>query len=382
MKLSIPRDRFAAALAAASLPVSGRNTLPVLAMVYLQVTKNTLTVTGTDLDLTVSARVGALDEREGGVCLPAKKLHSIVRELAGQMVELEVDAKHHATLRCAHSAYKLNGMDPEEFPKAPPMAGAQVFTVPEPALQASLRLVDYAMSRDISRFVLMGVLFQLGKGERTLTLVTTDGRRLATATRAADNLPESTQWILPAPAVAALRSMAHGKGEVSVSYTVSHAAFELPGADPVDPTVTVTSKLVDGSYPNYRQVLPDTQRHRLEIPRAGLVAAVRRARLMTSEKASSVRLTFAPGAPLIITASSPEVGDAREAVDGVVWTGGQGKELEISFNPDYLLEGLSAMEQLAEPPSVVNLDLEDGLSPGVIRVPGQWSYVMMPMRTA
>jgi DNA polymerase-3 subunit beta len=202
-----------------------------------------------------------------------------------------------------------------------------------------------------------------------MTMVATDGRRLALVDEELD-IPENSQGeiIIPTKAVNELNRLLGEKGDVEIKLSENQVALTL--IDDKGFSILLLSKLVEGNYPNYRQVIPSETKERIALPREELLAAVRRAQIMTSDKANSVKMTVGLN-NLAITANSPEVGEARESMA----INYKGKEMAIAFNPAYLVDPLGALTE-----DEVFLELIDELSPGVLKINGPFLYVVMPMR--
>jgi DNA polymerase III subunit beta len=202
-----------------------------------------------------------------------------------------------------------------------------------------------------------------------MTMVATDGRRLALVDEEVD-LSEKSQgeFIVPSKAVTELNRLLQEKGDVEVRYSENQASFTLK--DEKGQSVLIITKLIEGNYPNYRQVIPGEAKERISLSREEFFHALKRAEIMTSEKSNSVKLTFGKN-NLAITANSPEVGEARESLA----INYKGKEMAIAFNPKYMIDPLNAL-----PNEEVFLELIDELSPGVLKINGPFLYVVMPMR--
>jgi DNA polymerase-3 subunit beta len=182
------------------------------------------------------------------------------------------------------------------------------------------------------------------------------------------NGENQTEFIVPTKAIAELNRLLQDKGGVEIRYTDNQAAFDLKGGEGIE--VRVITKLVEGNYPNFKQVIPAESGERISLVREELLQALRRAEIMTSEKSNSVKLTFSKN-NLSITANTPEVGEARESMA----INYKGKDLAIAFNPGYLMDPLKALDN-----DEVFLELTDELSPGVLKINGPFLYVIMPMR--
>jgi DNA polymerase-3 subunit beta len=366
MKLTVSKEALAAALGAVGNVAASRTTLPVLSNVLLKAEGNRLTLTGTDLDLTVTTEVEAEVAKPGAVTLPAKRLAGIVRELGAPALELEVDEKSTAKIVAGSAYFRVNGLPDEEFPPQLKFKESRSATLTQEALGNMLALTTYAVSEDTARFVLNGILFTLKEGEATL--VATDGRRLAIASQEAE-LPKSAEGscIVPDKAVKELARMLGKEGDVELRFTENQAHFRIESKEGL--VSSITSKLIDGSYPNYKEIIPKETKHRVALAREEILAAVRRAELMTTEKSNSVKLEFTKN-QLVVSANSAEVGEAKETVP-VKFKG----EVALAFNPQYFMDPLKALSC-----EEVFLELSDELSPGVIKINGPFLYVLMPMR--
>ncbi|HXG46121.1 MAG TPA: DNA polymerase III subunit beta [Methylomirabilota bacterium] len=367
MNLTIAKEQILNGLQAVQNVVSTRTTLPILSNVLLRAEGAKLELTATDLDVTITSTVEAMVKTPGATTLPVKKLFGIVRELANSEIDLEVDDKNVCALRCGASFFKIKGLGAEEFPPPPRFADNRRVTLPQDKLKGMLRKTSFAVSTDESRYVLNGIFFSLK--DHKLTMVATDGRRLALVEEEVDVADKSQgEFIVPAKAVNELNRLLQDNGEVEINYTDNQASFALRD-DKGGATLLIT-KLIEGNYPNYRQVIPGEAKERITLGREEFLHALKRAEIMTSEKQNSVKLNFTKN-NLAITANTPEVGEARESLA----INYKGKDLAVAFNPGYVIEPLNALST-----DEVFLDLIDELSPGVLKINGPFLYVVMPMR--
>ena len=367
MNLSISKEQISTGLQAVQNVVSTRTTLPILSNVLLRAEGNRLELTATDLDVTVTCSVEASVKKSGATTVPVKKLLGIVRELSSAEIEMEVDDKHVTSLRSGSSFFKLRGLGAEEFPPLPKFKEDKKVALPQEKIKGMLRKTSFAVSTDESRYVLNGIFISLK--EHKLTMVATDGRRLALADEEVDVSDKSQgEFIVPAKAVNELNRLLQDKGEIEIKYTDNQAAFALK--DPNGSSVLIITKLIEGNYPNYRQVIPAETKERIALSREEFLHALKRAEIMTSDKQNSVKLSFTKN-NLAITANSPDVGEARETLA----INYKGKEMAIAFNPGYVIEPLNALSN-----DEVFLELIDELSPGVLKINGPFLYVVMPMR--
>ena len=367
MNLTIAKEQILNGLQAVQNVVSTRTTLPILSNVLLRAEGDRLEFTATDLDVTVACSVEAKVKKGGAATVPVKKLFGIARELGGTEIELEVDEKNVCSLSAGPSFYKIHGLSAEEFPPLPKFKEEKKVTLPQATVRSMIKKTSFAMSTDESRYVLNGIFLSLK--DHKLTMVATDGRRLGLVEEEADVTEKSTGELnIPAKAVNELNRLLQEKGDVEIKFTDNQAAFTLK--DEKGGSILVISKLIEGNYPNYRQVIPSETKERVAFAREEFLHALKRAEIMTSEKANSVKLTFGKNT-LAITANSPEVGEARESIA----INYKGKEIAVAFNPRYLIDPLSALAD-----DEVYLELIDELSPGVLKIKGPFLYVVMPMR--
>jgi DNA polymerase-3 subunit beta len=367
MNLTISKEQLIAGLQAVQNIVSSRTTLPILSNVLLHAEGNRLRLIATDLDVTISSEVEAQVKEEGKTTVPVKRLFGIVRELGSPEIEMEVDEKNVCSIRSGASFFKINGLSIEEFPQIPVFKQEKSVTIEQAKVKGMLRKTAFAVSNDETRYVLNGIFFSLR--DHKLTLVATDGRRLALSDEEIE-VPEKSacDFIVPAKAVNELTRLIQEKGEMNITVSENLAEFLLK--DEKGSQIVVITKLIEGNYPNYRQVIPAESKERVALVREELLHAMRRAELMTSEKANSVRLAFTSN-NLSITANSPDVGEARESIA----INYKGKDMAIAFNPRYMIDPLTAL-----PDDEVFLEFTDELSPGVLKINGPFLYVVMPMR--
>ena len=330
MKFSVSKEKLLAGLQTVQNVVSTRTTLPILSNVLLHAADGQLRLTTTDLDVGVSGVIDAQIEKPGATTLPARRLANIVRELPAAEVQIEIDAKNVASIRCGQSFFKILGLPEEEFPPLPKFEGAKTFTIHQKALRDALKKTSYAISTDETRYVLNGILFSFK--ENKLTMVATDGRRLALVDLEVE-FPRSqeVEIIVPTKCVTELGRLLGDEGDVKMSVGENQIAFEIGGS-------LLVSKLIEGNYPNYRQVIPGEAKERITLERETFLNAVHRVSLLSSEKSNSVKLVFTKN-NIEIGANTPDIGEARESL-AVAYKG----------------------------------------RPGVIKIQTPFLYVLMPMR--
>lgn len=372
MKLTVSKTEFIDGLQAVQNAVSPRSTLPVLSNVLLEACDGHITLTATDGNLTITSLVRANVHEHGSITLPAKRLSGIVREIAALEIELEVEEDScDCVIQAGSTYFKIRGLSADEFPKVNQSPSDKRINSPQAKIKSMLKRTSFAISSDESRYVLNGLYFNLSEGR--LTLVATDGRRLALVEEALDFPPEAEgSFIVPTKTINELGRLLQTSGELSIELSEGRVAFDLMQEEDGKAVVTATiiSKLIDGSYPNYRQVIPNEVDERISLGREEFLQALRRIDLMTNDKSSSAKLTFTEN-NLLISANTPDVGEARESIA----INYQGKEISVAFNPIYLMDPLKALDN-----DEVFLELTDELSPGVIKINDPFLYVIMPMR--
>ncbi len=367
MNLTITKEQILAGLQAVQSVVGARTTLPILSNVLIRAEKDRVEFTATDLDVTVSCSVEAKVKKTGATTVPVKRLFGITRELNGSEIEMEVEEKNICSVRCGSSFYKINGLSADEFPPMPKFKDDKKVSIPQETVKDMLRKTSFAISSDESRYVLNGIFVSLK--DHKMTLVATDGRRLALVDEEVDISEKSSgEFIVPAKAVGELNRLLLEKGDVEIKYGENQASFALK--DDKGFSVLLITKLIEGNYPNYRQVIPSETKERVSLVREEFLQALRRAEIMTSDKANSVKLAFGKN-NLASTANSPEVGEARESLA----VNYKGKEMAIAFNPRYLIDPLAALTE-----DEVFFEMIDELSPGMLKINGPFLYVVMPMR--
>lgn len=362
MKLVIAKDAILSGLQMVHGVVNVRPTLPVLSNVLLEAKEGKLWLTTTDMEVTMRCAVETQTGKAGGTTLPAKRLLSIIRELPANNIEIEVDDKNTASISCGSAFFKINGLSDEEFPVVAKAEEGHSFTIDQKILKDMLQKTFYAASTDETRFILNGTLMSF-KGNK-LTLVATDGRRLALTEHELEFPKEAEcEAIVPTKAVNELIRILRDEGTVKIHIGSKQASIEFED-------VMLMTKLIEGTYPNFRQVIPAQCEQRIAVEREVLLIALKRVALLTSEKSSSIKLAFGKN-KLKISASSPDVGEAHESVP-IKYTG---KEIQVAFNPDYIMEPLRNLVN-----DEIYVELTDDLSPGVIKCDVPFIYVLMPMR--
>jgi DNA polymerase III subunit beta len=372
MKFKINRDHFANGLSQVLNVVGSKATMPILSNVLIEAEKDQISLTTTNLDLGIRCRIKAEVKETGAVTLPVKRLASIVREMPNVDVTVDASPNHQVKLSSGGSTFRIMGLGREEFPPLPEFGDEKAFTLDQAELSAMLKKVAYAQSADETRYILNGVYFNFRDAK--LSLVATDGRRLAVVVKEME-VPASSAGaiILPAKTVAELTRLLDKGEKVKINFNDRRCAFQIAtdkdGSGLVD-SVYLYSKVVEGNYPNYQQVVPKETHQRIKLERELFLQCVHRAALVCSEKANSVRIKLSSNL-LEITAQSPDFGEAHESMA----IGYSGPDLQVAFNPAFLLDPLRAL-----PKDEVFFELKDDVSPGVFKTLDSFICVIMPVR--
>ena len=373
MKFKINQDHFSNGLQQVLNVVASRSTMPILSNVLIEAEEGHISLTTTNLDLGIRCRIKAEVTDKGSITLPVRKLANIVKELPVNEVFLETSEKNQAKITSGGSLFKIMGISSEEFPPLPTFENRKVFELSQDEIVNMLKSVSYAQSTDENRYILNGVYFKFA--DEKLTLVATDGRRLGLTGLDLEVSEENAgSLILPAKTVAELERLM-GKGEkVNIAFNDRQAAFEI-GLDEAGDSGLVdhlylVSKIVEGNYPNYRQVIPKETEHRVKIERELMLECVHRAALVTSDKSNSVKIKVSKNL-LEISGQSSEYGESHESM-AIAY---DGPEVQVAFNPQFLMEPLKALNK-----DEIFFEFKDELSPGLFKTLDNFICVIMPLR--
>ena len=373
MKFKINQDHFSNGLQQVLNVVASRSTMPILSNVLIEAEEEHISLTTTNLDLGIRCRIKADISETGSITLPVRKLATIVKELPVNEVFLETNKSNQAKITSGGSLFKIMGIGSEEFPPLPTFENRKVFELAQDEIVNMLKSVSYAQSTDENRYILNGVYFNFA--DEKLTLVATDGRRLGLTGLELEVSEENAgSLILPAKTVAELERLM-GKGEkVNIAFNDRQAAFEI-GLDEAGDSGLVdhlylVSKIVEGNYPNYRQVIPKETEHRVKIERELMLECVHRAALVTSDKSNSIKIKISKNL-LEISGQSTEYGESHESM-AIAY---DGPEVQVAFNPQFLMEPLKALTK-----DEVFFEFKDELSPGLFKTLDNFICVIMPLR--
>ena len=374
MEFKINKDHFSNGLQQVLNVVGTRSAMPILGNVLIEASADHISLTTTNLDIGIRCRITAEVTTEGSITLPVRKLATIVKELPQQEVFFELASNNQAKITSGGSIFKVMGIGTDEFPPLPSFENQHVFKLEQNDLANMLKSVSFAQSSDENRYILNGVYFNFS--DENLTLVATDGRRLAlTSYELEADSSDTGSLILPAKTVSEIERLV-GKGEsVKIAFNDRQVAFEIAiedeeGNSGLIDHIYLVSKIVEGNFPNYRQVIPKETEHRIKIERELFLECVHRAALVTSEKSNSIKLKISNNL-MEIMGSSAEYGESHESM-GIAY---EGPEVQIAFNPTFLMEPLRALSH-----DEIFFEFKDELSPGLVKTLNQFLCVIMPLR--
>jgi DNA polymerase-3 subunit beta len=330
MKFTITREKLHEGLGAVASSVPAKTTLPVLANVLVEASKDGLRLSATDLDIAVSTTIPASVDQDGSMTLPARKLVEIVKEMPDAAIRVTGSGEQRAQIECGKSKFKLLGLSREEFPAFPTVNFDGGWKVPAKDLQKLITHVAFAASTEESRPILNGVLWEL-RPDR-MRMVATNGHRLARM-----DVPTSgqaggqTDLIIPPKALDQIRRLFGGEEEIEIAKSENHLGFRSA-------TTRIYTRLIEGPYPNYEQVIPRENDKSLTADKSGLAAALRRMSIVASDQTHRIRMAFINGA-CKLSVQTPDLGEAQEEISVAY----EGDPLEIGFNAAYLLEILKYM---------------------------------------
>jgi DNA polymerase III subunit beta len=326
MKLTITREQLQEGLVAVAASVPAKTTLPILSNILLEATKEGIRLSGTDLDIAVSTTVSASVDQEGAITLPARKLVEIVRELPSAAIRLTASGEQRVTIECGRSRFRLLGLPREEFPAFPSVKFEGGWRTSSKELQKLISHVAFAASTEESRPILNGVLWEL-RPER-MRMVATNGHRLARMDVPTSETQGASQadLIVPPKALDQIRRLFDTEETVEIARSENHLGFRTSSTQ-------IFTRLIEGPYPNYEQVIPRENDKAATADKAALTAALRRMSIVASDQTHRIRMAFANGS-CKLSVQTPDLGEAQEELN----VSYEGDPLEIGFNAAYLLE--------------------------------------------
>lgn len=363
MKIKVQKESFLKALQKVSNIIGSRTTLPVLANVLMEAADGKLTLTTTDLELRLTTEMEAEVEEAGKTTLPAKKLLGLVSKFRNGVVTIDSNENHHSTIQCGTVSIMLLGLNPDDFPVSPEFEVTRNVKIKQNEMAAILDRISYAASTDDSRKVLQGILLSIK--ESKITAVATDGKRLALVERSLEEAPtgEDGDIIITLKSANELKRIIGSEGDVLIEIGEKQITFRVDGT-------VIISKLIEGTYPNYRQVIPNSFKKTIDLPAEPFIYAIEILSVTLSEASSpNIKLTF--DANKLLFEANSSIGEGSESIDIAY----EDEKMSASFNPNFLLDPFKHL-----PVEKVVLKINDVVSPIAIESGDGFLYVIMPMR--
>ncbi len=369
MKIKILKDELLKGIQVVQNAVSTKSTLPILSHILVEAQKQEIRLTATDLEIGVVAVVKGDVLEEGSITVPARKFSEIIKELSNQ-TEITVSVKKGQSIQIEadKSYFRLMGLLKEDFPQLPnfphTVKSVDLVKIPQRLLKSMIQLTSFAMSHDESRYVLNGILFSFK--DKALKLVATDGRRLAIIEKEIQEIGNvKKDVIVPMKTIQELNRNLLEEGDVVFYFKENQLQINLG-------QVTIISRLIEGEYPNYEQVIPKKTKEELKINTQDFLQATRRASILTNQDSQSVKINIIKDR-MIITKNTPDLGEVREELE-VDYKGG---ELAIGFNPTFLIDVLKNVGD-----ENVQFGFIDPEKPAVIKSGEDYTYIVLPMQVS
>jgi DNA polymerase-3 subunit beta len=330
VKVRVPLNELAHKMNAISGVVPGKTTMPILSTVLMSAENGVFSISATDLDISVTSRVNGTVAEEGKIAAPAKKLAEIVKSLAGEDVSLVAEGDK-LTLSCGKSRFVMNARSADDFPKLPKQEGKTSFTIDPEIVGALIQKTTYAVSTDLTRPALCGVLWEVDR--KGISMVATDGHRLARVEIAMDlGSVQKVDVIVPPKALNTMRNYAEGEKEVRISVGENSISFDMK-------ETTIYSRLLEGPFPNYQRVIPAKNEKELVVSRSALHEATKRVSILSDTLTKQVVFSIGK-AKLMLNVSTQELGEAREEIEASF----SGEAMDIGYNANYVLDILRTID--------------------------------------
>lgn len=341
--------------------VTTKASLPILSNILMETMDGKIRLTTTDLDIGISCEFPVDIVESGAITVPSKRFADIIHELTNDKITITARKNNTVHIQSENCEFKVMGLPKEEFPKLPEFKDKEAIRIEQLVLKEILSQTSYAVSHDESRYILNGILFKIEND--ILTLVATDGRRLAlTQKKISKSCHQQFKAIIPSKAIHELNRNLKEEGDVLLTLGENQALFDL-GA------IRIISRLIEGEFPDYQQVIPNEVKDKIKINREKFLLAIKRAAVLSTLDYQAAKVEVFKN-KIVISKSTPDVGESREELEAVY----SGKELAVGFNPAYLID---AVKNLTD--EEINLEVSDSEKPGVIRNP-EYLSIVLPMR--
>jgi DNA polymerase-3 subunit beta len=380
MDFNIEKREFLKGLGLMQSVVGRKTTLPILSHILMQWEKDSLCLTGTDLETGIREELNASTHQAGKASISAKKIYEIVRELPEETIHIQKKENHWVTLQCGKSTFNLTGLDPEEFPSLPAYQDGSFSKISTKLMKEMIEKTVFAASNEESRYHLNGILLVQKKGEATTSdaekgvfrMVATDGHRLSLLDRESQTIHGIEKGIIiPKKGVLEIKKIMgdqEEEEEMDIYFNKTHGFFKIG-------KTLVVIRLIDGEFPEYEQVIPKGNDKRVVMEKAKIYGSLRRVSTMASERVEGIKLSLKKNS-IELSSYHQDFGDAKEEVEVAY----EGAPIDIGFNARYLMEALNVIDH-----EEVSLELKDEGSPGIIKPlstieSSNQICIIMPMR--
>ena len=362
MKFDTTKETLVKGIQEVQNAINPKTTLPILSNILIEAGKESLSLTATDLDIGIVSTMPVKTGSEGVITAPAKKFFDIIKELPDGEVSISAKKNNLIHIECAGCLFKIMGLPKDEFPQLPDFKDKDSIMMQRSRLKKMFSMTSFAVSRDETRYILNGALFVVKP--TYIRIVATDGRRLAMIEEK-NQSPKTHEKkvIIPAKTITELLKLLGDEGEVKICFGNNQVMFDMG-------STKVVSRLIEGEFPNYEQVIPKETKEKILIARAMFLSATKRAALFTNPDSLAVKVELAKD-KMVLSKNAPYIGEAREEM-GVDY---KGKDLAIGFNPDYLIDALKNIND-----EMIPFEVVDAEKPGVIRIGSEYVYVVLPMQ--
>ncbi|MDO8602477.1 MAG: DNA polymerase III subunit beta [Candidatus Omnitrophota bacterium] len=361
MKIKILKQTFLKNIQHVQNIISSKNSLPILSNILIEAEKNKVTLTTTDLDIGISSVLETEVEEEGSITIPAKRFNDIIKELPDEDIIISTMKNNSMVIKCSKCFFKIIGLPKEDFPKLPEFKDEPSVIMKQSVLKNMICMTHFSMSHDETRYVLNGALF-LFKGKK-LAIVTTDGKRLSLVKKDIEKDGLNKAVVVPSKTIYELNRILGDEGDVRIMFNENQIKFDLKN-------ITIISRLIEGDFPNYEQVVPKEPQEKIMIQRGQFLDGIKRAALLTTQDSQSVKFEILKN-KIVISKSSPNIGEVREEID----TAYKGYEITVGFNPGYIMDALKIMPQ-----DEIALEVFGPDKPAVMRIEDWFLYLALPMQ--
>lgn len=363
MKVLVSKSDLVALIGKVQGIVSQRPALPILSNILIEASSDQLTISATDLVMSIKAHIPAKITEEGAITLPARRFFQLVRELTTTHIEIHTENDNLAILVAGSSEFKIHGMASKEFPAFPEISSGTQINIPSILLKEMFTRTSFAAAKDDSRHILNGV--QLNCDSKELTFIGTDGKRLAKLNAQAHvNSDQITTSVIPLKAVEEMNKLLDQESEeATLSLMSDKVALEVG-------PIHFVAQVISGQYPDVNRVIPEKQKDPIALHREELMTLLRQVALFTSDQSSSVRFTFSPGM-LNLAAMSGDIGEGKVSMP----VNYKGDGFQIAFNPNYFIDILKHIKDEA-----IDFSASSAYNPGLITDSSNATFVIMPMR--